>query len=96
MLAAMLLHQIQSSFPVDFAFHGASHSEGCIAQVANCALLFLHIQYTGIPQRAQIAGLSAAFGIESRGAEGDLIAAFYGGAGSDLCGKAAQVTVFVK
>ena len=81
MLAGVLLHQIKATLPIQFADHFFPHGQGTVAKMEDLLSGFLHIQHICLPQRAQIAGLTAAFGIKNGGVQLHLIATLDGLAG---------------
>jgi hypothetical protein len=95
MLAGMLLHQGKTPLPVQYTLHFAAGFQGAVAQMHHGIFPLLHIQNPDSPQRTQVAGLAAAFGIESSGIQNHF-PAFVGGAAGEHPGrKPGKVAVFI-
>ena len=67
MLAGMLLHMVEAPRPVELAVDGIAHRQRLIAGVGDDAALFADILHRSTAQHAEVAGLTAALGIEGGG-----------------------------
>ena len=93
MLAGMLLHGVQPCRPVDAPLHRAAHGQRRVGGVKDGLAVGMHRPHGGVPQAAGIAGLAAAFGVESGAVQHHGVAAGSRGAGQHGGGKGLQVRV---
>lgn len=91
----MLLHVVEAARPVDLAGDACPRGERPVAEVNDDAVLLAHVKNVGASQRADVAGLAAALGIEGRFLQHDGVAALDLLAGDNGGGKALLEGIFI-
>ena len=93
-LAGVLLHVVEPPRPVDMAADLRAHGQRPVAQVGDDAVLLVHVQHPGVPQRAVVGGLPAALRVKGRAVEHHRKAAGHGGAAYDLRGEILHIGIY--
>ena len=93
--AGVLLHQVKTAVIIDLARHRSAGLQRPVAQMHHFFAPFLHIQHSRNSQSSQIAGLSAAFGVEGSGIQNHFKSTGRFRTAFHLCFKTCQVAIFI-
>ena len=94
-LSRVGLHPLEPGFPVYGPGHKGSRLQRAVAEVDHFLPPLPGVQDLHVSQASRVSGLTAAFGVEGRGAEGHFIAAFCLPAGQNPGFKLPQMGVFI-
>ena len=96
MLAGVALHPGKTGIPIQHAVHLSAHFQGRIADMEDSIPFLPGVQHRHAVQRAGIAGLTAAFGIESGGVQRHGPVLFPCFAAGDDGGEPGQKAILIK